>query len=635
MNNVTSDGLKMKFDPRTIEHLGIQMYSTLPPVLGELVSNAYDAEAEQVEISFFDLDPSSKRIEVSDNGIGMSYNEINDKFLIIGRNRREDEKSEWSKNKKRLVIGKKGLGKLAFFGIATHIRIITIQNYKATTFELDWADIKRSDPTQNEYYRPSLIGRNEPAKQEKGTKIILTGISRKSAFLPEQIAHSIAKSFQVLNQSDFGVYLSHNEGPSLKVTNEMRYDGIDPFCVWNLPEDMSSEIKGIFEEHAMEIKGKLISSQETVSSDMNGIALFSRGKLVNNYSFLDVKASSHGYSYITGWLDVSYIELLGKEVIATNRQSLNWELDETADLKIFLEILYRAFFNHQKNEREEAKKNEVTKNMSIDLDEWYDTLPRHERKLAKKMVSAIISSEGIEISKAADLIKFTQDSFQFESFKELAYDLDDMGFENKDKVISFFQEWKLVEAKEMYKIACVRVETIKKFREHIKLNSREVPEIHNFLRQFPWLLDPRLMNFKDEVTYSSLLKEHFPEGDDILESDKRIDFLCQDFAGTFFIIELKRPRRKIGVKELEQAVDYSSFIKEKITKEYPTNVLCYIIGDSLLDDPSVRTFANALQASGNVIFRPYENLLNSAINYHQEFIDQYEKTNKNINLFKK
>ena len=42
---------KMAFDIGTIKHLGIQMYSTLPPVIGELVANAWDADASVVTIN--------------------------------------------------------------------------------------------------------------------------------------------------------------------------------------------------------------------------------------------------------------------------------------------------------------------------------------------------------------------------------------------------------------------------------------------------------------------------------------------------------------------------------------------------------------------------------------------------------
>ena len=41
--STNEEKLQLKFDPRTIEHLGIKMYSQLPYALAELVANAYDA----------------------------------------------------------------------------------------------------------------------------------------------------------------------------------------------------------------------------------------------------------------------------------------------------------------------------------------------------------------------------------------------------------------------------------------------------------------------------------------------------------------------------------------------------------------------------------------------------------------
>src|SRR5690606_32868899 len=110
-----ADALKMTFDPMTIEHLGVRMYSTLPPVISELIANAYDANAELVTVILND-DNEIKEIVVEDDGDGMLFDEINEKFLKIGRNRRDDEGDEPTE-KGRRVIGKKGLGKLSFFGI--------------------------------------------------------------------------------------------------------------------------------------------------------------------------------------------------------------------------------------------------------------------------------------------------------------------------------------------------------------------------------------------------------------------------------------------------------------------------------------------------------------------------------------
>lgn len=114
--------LEMKFDPNTIQHLGVQMYYTLPPVIAEVIANSYDADAENVTVYL--NDKADKEIMIEDNGNGMSFPELNSKFLRIGRNCREE--SSVSPGKQRPLIGKKGLGKLSFFGIRKGL-IITLK----------------------------------------------------------------------------------------------------------------------------------------------------------------------------------------------------------------------------------------------------------------------------------------------------------------------------------------------------------------------------------------------------------------------------------------------------------------------------------------------------------------------------
>lgn len=76
--------LRMSFDPQTIEHLGIKMYSRIPNAIAELIANSYDADAGEAKVKLYDK-VSEKRIEVVDDGVGMDFAEINEKFLRIGR----------------------------------------------------------------------------------------------------------------------------------------------------------------------------------------------------------------------------------------------------------------------------------------------------------------------------------------------------------------------------------------------------------------------------------------------------------------------------------------------------------------------------------------------------------------------
>lgn len=623
-----NDILEMKFNPNVITHLGVQMYSTLPPVIAELVSNSYDAEAEEVNIFLNDKD-AEKSIVIEDNGHGMSFEEINEKFLVVGRNRRKTEHSERSKNDKRDVIGKKGIGKLAFFGIANKAEVSTIHNYKKTTFLLDWEDMQ-SQEYEIRTYHPTIICNSEPTEKESGTTIKLLNIKRKTGFSPDDLAHSLSTYFQVFNEEDFKVSIFHNDQDKqspVQVNNDLRYKDLKPLVIWENPWNelnLDTEEQNKCINYLDKITGKLMANEsDTIPEKMRGVALFSRGKLVNKHSFYKLLATSFGYSYITGWLNVDFIEDFPGDVISTSRDSLNWELDETKRLEEVIQIMIKKLYNFQKSKRETNKKEKIERDLGINFDEWYKTLPKHERTLAKKIMSQIINAEGLPLEKAQSLVKFVQDSYQFESFKELASDIGNDDLEYPEKLIELMKEWQLIEAREFYKLAKVRLETIKKFEEYIQNNAKEVPTLHNFLKQFPWLLDPRIMSFKDEVTFSTLLKEKYPD-EQLDIDDRRIDFLCQRFANSVFIIELKRPKSILRGKELDQAMDYVTFIEDRIGNESGTKVCCYLIGERLSSDKSVEKKAQSYKDSGHVYVKTYTELLANAKMYHNEFIEKYE-----------
>src|SRR3989344_4472316 len=140
MDNKKVAKLRMTFDPLVIDDLGAKLYSTLPRIISELIANGYDACAKKVWIELLGTG-ENKTIIVTDNGIGMSFDEVDKKYLRIGRKRRGNGNQK-KLGCNRLPIGKKGLGKLAFFGIAKKAIIETKKEGKTTTFEMDWEKIQ-------------------------------------------------------------------------------------------------------------------------------------------------------------------------------------------------------------------------------------------------------------------------------------------------------------------------------------------------------------------------------------------------------------------------------------------------------------------------------------------------------------
>ncbi len=337
--------LVMEFDTNTIQHLGIKMYSTLPPVIAEIIANSYDADAKTVNVYLNDT--ASLEIIIEDDGHGMGYSELNPKFLKIGRNRREEDGGMLSPGD-RPVIGKKGIGKLSFFGISKLIKIETVKDNMLNAFSMSLDDILQ----ERDVYKPKIECRDKKVEKQHGTTIKLYELKRKSKFSPNDIAGSLARAFRVFDENDFGVKIIHNNKEVIKLTNDMKYDRIPVEYQWQLPiSDKELVTKLPAYEYSAQITGRIISSERTVPADMKGVALFSNGKLVNDHSFYGNKATSHGYEYLTGDLDISFIDKWDEDVISTNRRSLNWENEETNKLKIYLCEVITAVYNQQRELR--------------------------------------------------------------------------------------------------------------------------------------------------------------------------------------------------------------------------------------------------------------------------------------------
>ncbi|MEI2681532.1 ATP-binding protein [Erwinia aphidicola] len=150
--------LELRYSHNIIEHLGLKLYQNRPTnVLAELVSNAWDADADKVWI---DIDANS--VAVYDNGTGMSRDTLVDHYLIIGKRKRTAENIDETSPKGRKYMGRKGIGKLAPFGIAKKISVFTIEEKtkKCCWFEVDLSELL-SHPDDTEVvefkYNPKII----------------------------------------------------------------------------------------------------------------------------------------------------------------------------------------------------------------------------------------------------------------------------------------------------------------------------------------------------------------------------------------------------------------------------------------------------------------------------------------------
>lgn len=376
--------LQMSFDPNTIEHLGVKMYSQIPTALAELVANSYDADAKAVTIYLFD-DGESKRIVVEDNGAGMTFDEVNNEFLRIGRNRR-DEGKRTSPSGLRKATGKKGLGKLALFGIGETIEVITTKNKQKVHFKMNWNAIKQTPVGEN--YKPEVVS-IEDVETGSGTTIILSELKRKSQFNIDDMAISLSKLFNLFDKN-FVVEIKYG-AEAIEVTKELRYSSLSS----QFEFDIKEVVKRLGEEyhHSKDLQGKVFTTEKPLKPGLRGITLFANGRLVQAPSFFDRPESSHFYSYATGWIEVDFIDDWKQDVISTNRQSLNWDIPETEALQENLQKIVFAIEREWKEKRTKKTTEDITEKTNINIEEWYSKLPDNLLPSVEKIVNNVVKKE--------------------------------------------------------------------------------------------------------------------------------------------------------------------------------------------------------------------------------------------------
>jgi hypothetical protein len=177
-----------------LNHLGRNLYRSFATVLGEAISNAWDADAEKVCIY---IDKEKNSFFIKDDGVGMTADDFQNKFLKIGYSKRKEGKASPQKN--RPYVGRKGIGKLALLSCAEKITVISKThggNYIGGVIDnsgLDQAIIDDLTPKEYPLGEPNIVIFSQCTKDhDRGTIIyfenIKDGIKHSLSFLKKIIA---------------------------------------------------------------------------------------------------------------------------------------------------------------------------------------------------------------------------------------------------------------------------------------------------------------------------------------------------------------------------------------------------------------------------------------------------------------
>mgnify|MGYP004526984539 CR=1 FL=1 len=136
------DTFKFRFDVSAYRLLGRELITDRVTAIFELVKNCYDANANEVSVDFIDINPRSisSKIIIKDDGIGMTLEDIQNKWMVIGTSsKRRSPYSPAPYN--RRVVGKKGVGRFAVDKLGAKLILKTKKKGEPhlSCLETDWS----------------------------------------------------------------------------------------------------------------------------------------------------------------------------------------------------------------------------------------------------------------------------------------------------------------------------------------------------------------------------------------------------------------------------------------------------------------------------------------------------------------
>ena len=522
--------LVLRFGGSLVEQLGAQLYPSVTSTVAELISNAWDADANTVWVSipFGNSWAEDSEIVVLDDGNGMTRSLARDAYLIVGRKRRQTSlgvKSEGG----RLVHGRKGIGKLAAFGTAGILECSTLRSGQQTDFRLNYDKIRALDPSQDYEVEalPEAVQLIDPDEKllEHGTRIRLTGLKLKRAISRDQFVRSMSRRFS-LNAAEMRVVITSSEG-SVDLTP------FDLECEFRFPKDGVPD--GVRSEGGWAVE--LVAGHEVrwwfgfterplTEDQQQGVSVIANGKMAQRpFKFERAQGTEGqlGQEYLVGevradWLDEG--QDVESDLIQSNRDQLQLE---DARLTPFLEWGRRRLA-WALRERARLRREKAIDDFEAgeEVEELLEPFTKSERRRLLAVAKAVSKISEIDSAGIAQTMRSVVDAQSDRAVRELMERIEEEDDPFQDKMWQLVSEFGLVDARRNLSIIEARLATIRNLKRAVNQGAKEVPDIHNIVVADPWLLDPRWNLLDDEVDLSRVGIAYTPELD---EEGQRLDFL--------------------------------------------------------------------------------------------------------------
>ncbi len=620
----------MRISRLTVDKLGVKLYDKVSAVIAELVSNSYDADATEVTVEApmgmylaskagGTITDRGKEIRVIDNGIGMTPEEVNEFYLRVGAERRTENRrgrGDTSPIFGRKVMGRKGVGKLAPFGICEVIEVITaggdeverpgVNGEPEKGFLTAHLTLNRTDILQDTdfNYEPDIGILDNTLRQNSGTIIILTGFAYRRVSDHSKFSRQLSQRFGlptgdwIITTRDttktetaddyeavvgpFSVEIMDNSKitlqgparPNLSVEDDAQFHAVGP---------QGEQIKEFgagfnYDGHFYPVTGWAAYAKNPYKDElMAGIRIYCRGKIAAQTAVFNRGAGFHGEhsirSYLVGELHADWLDE-NEDLIQTDRRDILWSHEVAHEFQkwgqqVIQKIGYLARDPMRKKTWERfVEIGRVEERIAEEFPAPGQEAIRNNAKAFAKLFGQAIRPGEVEDTEVVDpMVDLTLTLAPHITLDEKLREAADAESTPMAVISGILRTARLAELSSFGRIAEDRLKVIERVQGLKELPETAEQQLQDLIEYAPWLINPQwapitanqaftTLRTEFEKAYKQETGEEISLGD-FSETRKRPDFVLSSQDNGLQIIEIKKPIHKLTNTEMDRIITYN------------------------------------------------------------------------------
>lgn len=401
--------LEFSTSNNAVTHLGRNLYSTTPPALAELVANSYDAYATILDIKF---NEDEDYIVIADNGKGLDFEELKDKYSTIGREK--EKEIPLNGLNEREPMGKKGIGKLAAFSLGDEYEVYTKTKNDDLwmNFKLNYHSMLNNSTYEAEVKEEGTLPEKikEFGEYESGFIVIVSKLRRKiSKSTIDNLKMQLSRRFYI-SQSKTNFCLKIN-GEELKLDFNDYYSNIQIVVHFGYEdaEELRKSFKRVdkFEEYTDDqavldylkdnnIHGWIGSAfkpgnLKNGNTSLSNIIIFANGKLADEDFLRNYSDARIANQYILGEIYASNLINRLKDPITSSRQGLDNSIPDVQELTDNIKKIRSYFINRWNEIRLESATENLPKRIKENesYKEWLESLTEDQKVINNKLLDLL------------------------------------------------------------------------------------------------------------------------------------------------------------------------------------------------------------------------------------------------------